>query len=148
MLGPQVESGADASRETTTTPLPSPPPQGGREQTEFAALLIVNSTRIVTADAFSADARRVAPGSRVSLRSAGTRRSECSRFTIAVFVIRVTARHRLSMSAHTPAGGMSSAEPRWRAGWLRALRRARRRIDRVMGGSSDAAGRPLQFAGS
>ena len=28
------------SRATTTTPLPSPPPQGGREQTEFAACLI------------------------------------------------------------------------------------------------------------
>ena len=34
---------------------------------------------------------------------------------IAVFVTGVTARRRLSMSPHTPAGGMSSAEPRWRA---------------------------------
>ena len=35
---------------------------------------------------------------------------------IAVFVTGITARRRLFMSSHTPAEGVSSAEPRWRAG--------------------------------
>jgi len=32
------------------------------------------------------------------------------------FVIRITALRRLSVSPFHPIGGMSSAEPRWRAG--------------------------------